>query len=72
MTENPVHRLVPGDEGYDLHLTTDRGALKRVDLVNPHLNITPNTVVTTYDLNDEGVRPRTDVYLRPTFFLNLE
>jgi len=40
--------------------------------INPHLKITPNTVVTTYDFNDEGVRPRTDVYLRLTFFLNLE
>jgi len=35
MPEDPVHHLVLGDEGYDLHLTTARGALKRVDLVNP-------------------------------------
>jgi len=40
--------------------------------INPHLKISPNTVVTTYDHNDEGVRQRTDVYLRLTFFLNLE
>jgi hypothetical protein len=40
--------------------------------LSPHLFITPNTVVTTYDRNDQGVRPRTDFYLRVTFFLNLE
>jgi hypothetical protein len=40
--------------------------------MSPHLFITPNTVVTAYDRNDQGVRPRTDFYLRVTFFLNLE
>ena len=40
--------------------------------VSPHLFITPNTAVTTYDRNDQGVRPRTDFYLRVTVFLNLE
>jgi len=37
-----------------------------------HLRLTPNVVVVTYDRNDEGVRPRTDVYLRLTLFLDLE
>jgi len=36
------------------------------------LIITPNTIVTIYDHNDQGVRPNTDFYLRLTFFLNLE
>jgi hypothetical protein len=39
---------------------------------SPHLFITPNTVVTYYDLNDEGVRPKTDIYLRLTLFVNFE
>lgn len=34
--------------------------------------ITPNTVVTAYDRNDEGVVPKTDVHLRLTIFLDLE
>lgn len=36
------------------------------------LSITPNTVFTTYDRNDEGVRPRSDLHLRLTLFLDLE
>lgn len=40
--------------------------------LNPHFSITPNTVVTLYDHNDEGIRPKTDVYLRLTFFLDFE
>jgi hypothetical protein len=36
------------------------------------LVLTPNGVVTMYDLNDQGVRPRTDVHLRLTVFLDLE
>jgi hypothetical protein len=40
--------------------------------LNSHLFITPNTVVVDYDRNDQGVRPRTDFYLRLTLFLNLE
>ena len=40
--------------------------------VTPHLIITPNAVVTTYDRNDQGIRPRTDFHLRLTFFLDLE
>ncbi|UCH83546.1 MAG: hypothetical protein JSW50_13990 [Candidatus Latescibacterota bacterium] len=38
----------------------------------PYLYITPNTVVTTYDENDDGVRPKTDFHLRLTFFLDFE
>lgn len=40
--------------------------------VTRHLLITPNTVVITYDRNDEGVTPRTDVHLRVTFYLDFE
>jgi hypothetical protein len=39
---------------------------------SPHIFIIPNTVVTYYDQNDEGVRPKTDVYLRLTLFFNFE
>jgi hypothetical protein len=39
---------------------------------SPHFFITPNTVVTYYDRNDEGVRPRTDFYLRLTLFIDFE
>ena len=37
-----------------------------------HFIITPNTVVITYDRNDQGIRPRTDWHLRVTFFLDFE
>jgi hypothetical protein len=37
-----------------------------------HLRITPNTIVTIYDENDDGVTPRTDFHLRVTFFLDFE
>ena len=40
--------------------------------VGPHLFITPNTIVTVYDRDDQGVRPTTDFYLRLTVFLKLE
>ena len=40
--------------------------------VSEHLRITPNTYVTTYDHNDEGIRPRTDFALRLTLFLDFE
>lgn len=40
--------------------------------LTPHLRMTPNTIVTTYDRNDEGVRPRTDFHLRLTFFFNFD
>jgi len=36
------------------------------------LHLTPNTIVIAYDRNDEGIRPRTDFYLRLTFFFNFE
>lgn len=39
---------------------------------SPHVFITPNTVLTWYDRNDDGVRPRTDFYLRLTLFINFE
>ena len=40
--------------------------------VRPHLAVTPNVVVTTYDRNDQGVRPETDTYLRLTLFVDFE
>jgi len=40
--------------------------------LNPHLALTPNAVVTTYDRNAQGVRPETDIYLRLTLFIDFE
>jgi len=40
--------------------------------LNSHVSVTPNTVVTVYDRNDEGMRPKTDVYLRLTLFVDFE
>jgi hypothetical protein len=37
-----------------------------------HFMIVPNGIVTTYDRDDEGIRPNTDVQLRLTFFLDFE
>jgi hypothetical protein len=40
--------------------------------VTDYVIITPNTIVIAYDQNDEGVRPKTDFYLRLTLFANFE
>ena len=40
--------------------------------LSEHFRVTPNAIVTTYDRNDEGIRPQTDIYLRVTFFLDFE
>ena len=40
--------------------------------LHPRVALTPNAVVTTYDRNDQGVRPKTDVHLRLTLFLDFE
>jgi hypothetical protein len=40
--------------------------------LNHHVALTPNAVVTTYDRNDQGVRPSTDVHLRLTLFIDFE
>lgn len=40
--------------------------------VNDHVYITPNTIVISYDRNDDGVRPGTDFHLRLTVFVNYE
>jgi hypothetical protein len=40
--------------------------------VSKSLVVTPNTVITAYDRDDQGLRPRTDVHLRLTLFLDLE
>ena len=36
------------------------------------LSITPNMIITTYDRNDQGERPDTDLHLRLTLFINFE
>lgn len=40
--------------------------------VTPYLTITPNSVLTIYDTNDQGIRPNTDFHLRLTVFIDLE
>ena len=40
--------------------------------LRPWLSLTPNMIVTSYDRNDQGVRPKTDLYLRLTLFINFE
>lgn len=40
--------------------------------ISQHFTVTPNTVVITYDRNDDGIRPRTDWHLRVTFFLDFD
>jgi hypothetical protein len=40
--------------------------------VTPHLSVTPNAVFTKYDESDQGITPRSDLYLRVTAFLNFE
>ena len=40
--------------------------------LSPHVSLIPNTVITAYDRNDQGMRPETDVYLRMTLFNNYE
>ena len=56
--ENPVHHLVLGDEGYDLHLTTARGALKRVDLVNPLDQLRPAPAESASICRAVAINPR--------------
>jgi hypothetical protein len=40
--------------------------------LSDHFRFTPNTIVITYDRNDEGIRPNTDLYFRATFFVDFE
>ena len=40
--------------------------------LRPHVTLTPNVVFTRYDRNDDGVRPRSDLHLRLTLFLDFE
>jgi len=40
--------------------------------LHPHVFVTPNAVVTTYDRDDQGARPKSDVYLRLTLFIDFE
>jgi hypothetical protein len=39
---------------------------------SPVFRITPNVIWTTYDRDDDGIRPDDDLHLRLTFFLDLE
>ena len=39
---------------------------------SPIFRITPNVIWTTYDRDDNGIRPDDDLHLRLTFFLDLE
>lgn len=39
---------------------------------SPHFCITPNIVYTRYDKNEQGVRPKSDLYLRLTLFIDFE
>jgi hypothetical protein len=40
--------------------------------VSDHFRVTPNSILISYDRNDEGVRPNTDFYLRLTLFVDFE
>ena len=40
--------------------------------VSEHLRVTPNTILISYDRNDDGIRPNTDFFLRLTLFANFE
>jgi len=40
--------------------------------VSDHFRVTPNTIVISYDRNDDGVRPETDFFLRLTMFADFE
>ncbi|MFC1690415.1 hypothetical protein ACFL07_12320 [Pseudomonadota bacterium] len=39
---------------------------------SPHFFVTPNIVYTHYDKNDEGYRPKSDLHLRLTLFIDFE
>jgi hypothetical protein len=71
--------LAPSPEGNNIdYLPFDPSAKATMFIggiefrVNPYFSVTPNTVVTLYDRNDQGVRPRTDIYLRLTLFFNFQ
>lgn len=40
--------------------------------VGDAVRVTPNVVLTRYDRNDQGIRPRSDLYFRLTLFLDFE
>ena len=40
--------------------------------LRPRFFVIPNTVVTVYDHNDQGHRPKTDIYLRLTLFVGFK
>ena len=40
--------------------------------VSDHFRVTPNTIVISYDRNDQGIRPETDLFLRLTLFADFE
>jgi hypothetical protein len=40
--------------------------------LSPEIRLTPNIVYTRYDTNPDGIRPRSDLHLRVTLFLDFE
>ena len=40
--------------------------------LSDHFRVTPNTIVISYDRNDDNVRPETDFFLRLTLFADFE
>ena len=73
------HLLEPSPRGDDIdYLPIDPSARATLFFAGvefrfgPHIALTPNTVVISYDRNDEGFRPETDVHLRLTLFVDFE
>ena len=40
--------------------------------ISDHFRVTPNTIMISYDSNDQGIRPETDFFLRLTLFADFE
>ena len=40
--------------------------------ISDHFRVTPNTIMISYDRNDQGIRPETDFFLRLTLFADFE
>ncbi len=73
------HLLAPSPRGNDIsYLPYDPSAKATMWVggvefqATPHFSITPNVILTHYARNDEGVRPKKDLYLRLTLFVNFE
>jgi len=73
------HLLTPSPKGNDIaYLPFDPTARATMFIggvefmVSPNFSVTPNAVVNFSERNPAGVRPRTDIYVRLTLFLNFE